>query len=138
MEMSIPFSASLRRQWRKRGYNRLSPTNRRNLKVARLGAGRNRSWRLRLAPKLRLIRLAASPFKLWYKLKNAYINMMLRFAASAGYSNTSSVFGAKRIPKARGAPMAYSRTEFENRLVFEIYKSVVASLELSYSSQHLS
>ncbi|KAL0343384.1 UNVERIFIED_CONTAM: hypothetical protein Sangu_1225800 [Sesamum angustifolium] len=134
MEMSIPFGGSLRRQWRRRGYNRLSPTNRRNLKLARLGAARNRSWRLRLAPKLRLIRLA-SPFKLWHKLKNAYMNMMLRFAASAGYSNTASVFGAKRIPKARGAPMAYSRTEFENRLVLEIYKSVVASLELGYSKQ---
>ncbi|KAK4416461.1 hypothetical protein Salat_2471600 [Sesamum alatum] len=131
MEISVPFS--LRRQWRRRGYNRLSPTNRRNLKVARFGAGR-RSWRLRLAPKLRLIRLA-SPLKLWYKLKNAYMNMMLRFASSAGYSNSAGVFGAKRIPKARGAPMAYSRIEFENRLVFEIYKSMVASFELGYSKQ---
>ncbi|KAL0450035.1 UNVERIFIED_CONTAM: hypothetical protein Slati_1559900 [Sesamum latifolium] len=132
--MSIPFGGSLRRQWRRRGYNRLSPTNRRNLKVARLGAAGKRSWRLKLAPKLRLIRLP-SPFKLWCKLKNAYVNMMLRFAASAGYSNTASVFGTKRIPKARGESMAYSRTEFENRLVFEIYKSVVASLELGYSKQ---
>ncbi|KAI3451792.1 hypothetical protein Pfo_008457 [Paulownia fortunei] len=128
----IPFTG---RQWRRRGYNRLSPTNRRNMKVAKLGAGKSkRSWRLRLAPKLRLIRLA-SPLKLWYKMKNAYMNMMLRFATNSGSSNSVNVFGVKRIPKARNAPMAYSRTEFENRLIFEIYKSMVASFELGYTKQ---
>lgn len=126
----IPFAGSLRRR---RGYNRLSPTNRRNIKVARFGAGK-RSWRLRLAPKLRLIRLA-SPLKLWYKLKNAYMNMMLRIATNSGSSNSTNFFGTKRIPKARDVPMAYSRTEFENRLVFEIYKSMVPSYELGYSKQ---
>ncbi|KAK6151018.1 hypothetical protein DH2020_015950 [Rehmannia glutinosa] len=128
-------AGSLRRQWKRRGYNRLSPTNRRNTKVARFGAANSkRSWRLRLAPKLRLIRLA-SPLKLWSRLKNAYVNMMLRFANNSGSSNSVNVFGVKRIPKARDAKMAYSRTEFENRLIFEIYKSMVASYELGYSKQ---
>ncbi|KAL9158438.1 hypothetical protein ABFS82_08G068900 [Erythranthe guttata] len=131
----IQFGGSLSRRWRRRGYNKLSPTNRRSVKVVRFGAANsNRSWRMKLAPKLRLIRLA-SPLKLWNRLKNAYMNMMIGFASNSGSANGVSVFGAKRIPKSRDAPMAYSRTEFENRLVFEIYKSMVASFELGYSKQ---
>ncbi|KAK6151009.1 hypothetical protein DH2020_015941 [Rehmannia glutinosa] len=68
-------------------------------------------------------------------IENAYVNMMLRFANNSGSSNSVNVFGVKRIPKARDAKMAYSRTEFENRLIFEIYKSMVASYELGYSKQ---
>ncbi|KAG8384110.1 hypothetical protein BUALT_Bualt04G0083900 [Buddleja alternifolia] len=134
----MSYNGSLRRQWRsRRGYNRVSPSNRRNLKVARFGSAGNskRSWRLRLAPKLRLVRLA-SPLKLWYKFKNAYMNMMLKFATNSGSSNSGNIFGAKRIPKARDVPnMGYSRTEFENRLIFEIYKNMVASFELGYNNK---
>ncbi|KAL1536953.1 hypothetical protein AAHA92_29521 [Salvia divinorum] len=118
---------------RRRGYSRLSPKNRGKMQVARLGGGAaKRSWRLRLAPKLRLIR-AASPLRLWTKLKNAYVNMMLRLADNSGSSNSTNVFGAKRVPKARDARTAYSNSEFENRLIFEIYKSMVASYELGYT-----
>ncbi|KAL8472634.1 hypothetical protein ACS0TY_029093 [Phlomoides rotata] len=114
---------------RRSGYNRSSPKNRRSLKVARLGAEK-RSWRLRLAPKLRL----ASPVKLWYKMKSVYTNMMLKLATNSGSSNSNNVFGAKRInPESGDGKMEYSRTEFENRLVFEIYKSISSSLELGYS-----
>ncbi|XP_051126841.1 uncharacterized protein LOC127248521 [Andrographis paniculata] len=129
MEIIAPFTGSLRRQWRRRGYNRLSPSrNRRNLRVEKLGAGNTKrfSWRFRLGRKLRL---AASPARLWWRMKNAYVNMMLRLGAP-------NAFGNKRIPKAReGPPMAYSKTEFENRLVFEIYKSMVSSFELGYTTK---
>ncbi|XP_057779586.1 uncharacterized protein LOC130998171 [Salvia miltiorrhiza] len=125
----IQFASSMRRR---RGYNRLSPKNRSKMQVARLGGATKRSWRVRLAPKLRLIR-AASPLRLWSKLKNAYMNMMLRVAENSGSSNTANVFGSKRMPKARGAPATYSNTEFENRLIFEIYKSMVSSFELGYN-----
>ncbi|XP_051140652.1 uncharacterized protein LOC127258056 [Andrographis paniculata] len=122
---TVPFSGR-----RRRGYNRLSPPHRRSLKVAKFGGSR-RSWRLRMgAPKLRLIRLAASPLRLWYRLKNAYMNMMLRVRLGS-----APEFGGKRIPEARASPVAYSRSEFENRLVFEIYKSMVASFELGYSKK---
>ncbi|XP_047939923.1 uncharacterized protein LOC125187379 [Salvia hispanica] len=117
---------------RRRGYTRLSPKNRGKMQVARLGGAPKRSWRLRLAPKLRLIR-AASPLRLWTKLKNAYVNMMLRLAHNSGSSNSTNVFGAKRVPKARDARITYSNSEFENRLIFEIYKSMVASYELGYN-----
>ncbi|KAG6412466.1 hypothetical protein SASPL_125145 [Salvia splendens] len=132
MEITAFNGSPVTRRWRKRGYNRLSPPNRRSLKVVRLNSSK-RSWRLRLTPKLRLVRLA-SPMKLWCRFKNAYMKMMLKFANIAGTSGAANTaFGANRIPKARDAPMEYSRTEFENRLVLEIYKSMVASLELGYN-----
>ncbi|KAK4426612.1 hypothetical protein Salat_1429900 [Sesamum alatum] len=133
----VPLNGSLvKRQWRRRGYNKLSPTSRRTVKIVKFGAGSaspsKRSWRLRLPPKLRLVRLA-SPLRLWHRLKNAYMKMMLRFANTSGTSNSVNIFGAKRIPKARDVPAAHSRSEFENRLILEIYKSMVASLELGYT-----
>ncbi|GFP85336.1 hypothetical protein PHJA_000677300 [Phtheirospermum japonicum] len=71
--------------------------------------------------------------RLWCRFKNAYMKMMLRLANASGTSNAANAFGQKRIPKARDAPMNYSRTEFDNRLVLEIYKSMVSSLELGYN-----
>lgn len=116
-------------QRRRRGYNRLSPSKR-SLKIVRFGSGNSkRSWKIRIAPKLRLIKLV-SPLKLFLRLKNAYVNMMLRLANNTNTSNSGNVFGEKRIPKARDAPVSYSRSEFENRLMLEIYKSMVSSLEL--------
>ncbi|XP_073280546.1 uncharacterized protein [Primulina huaijiensis] len=117
-----------KQQGRRRGYNRLSPTKR-SLKIVRLRSNSKRSWKMRIAPKLRLIRLV-SPLKLWWRLKNAYVNTMLRLANSSNTANSGNMFGEKRIPKARGAPVSHSRSEFENRLVLEIYKSMVSSLEL--------
>ncbi|KAL3640413.1 hypothetical protein CASFOL_015381 [Castilleja foliolosa] len=130
----IPYSGKLikKQYWRKiTGYNKLSSSNnKRNVKVVRFGANKpRRPWRLRLAPRLRLARLA-SPMKLWCRFKDAYMKMMLKLANTSG---TGSVFGRKRIPGARDAKMGYSRTEFENRLILEIYKSMVPSLELGYN-----
>lgn len=128
----VPFSGSFskRLQWRRRGYSRLSSANKTKVKIVRFGTGK-RLWRVRLAPKLRLIRLG-SPLKLWFRFKNAYVKMMLKLANTTGTSNSPNVFGAKRIPQARPEPTPYTQTEFEKRLVLEIYKSMVSSLELGY------
>ncbi|XP_075475844.1 uncharacterized protein LOC142513050 [Primulina tabacum] len=128
---TIPFTKSLSRQWRRRGYSRLSP-RRRNLKAARFGGNLKSSWKVRIKRKLRLVRLV-SPLKLWYSFKNAYTNMMLRLANTSHTANSGNLFGEKRIPKARDIKQTYTRSEFENRLVLEIYKSMVASLELGYN-----
>lgn len=126
--ISNPFNGTLsrRQQFRRRVYNRL--TNRKN------NVKTMRSWRFRLNPKLGL--KIASPLKLWFKLKNAYMNMMLKLATSTGTSKSGNMFGAKRIPKVRLVPTDYSRTEFDNRLIHEIYKSMVASSELSSTRQN--
>lgn len=64
------------------------------------------------------------------------MNMMLNLAGNVGYLSTGNVFGEKRIPKARQAPVVYSSEEVERRLIFEIYKalqSLQASSELTHS-----
>ncbi|KAM7516333.1 hypothetical protein LguiA_005916 [Lonicera macranthoides] len=114
--------------WRRRRYQRLGgATNRKNLKTVRFGGGPQRSWRIKVVPKLRLKAVILSPFKIWSKLKNAYVNMMLNLAGKVGHSNNVNVFGEIRIPKARQVSKGYSSNEFENRLVFEIYKALAAS-----------
>ncbi|KAF5457480.1 hypothetical protein F2P56_021580 [Juglans regia] len=129
-----PIRGSLKRCWRRQQYQRLygSKTNRRNMKVMRFGDSPRRVWRIRSAiPKLRW--KIGSPFKIWAKLKNAYINMMVNLAGNVGYLSTTNVFGGKRIPKGRqgAAAAVYSVEEVENRLIFEIYKVLQASRELS-------
>ncbi|CAN4083170.1 unnamed protein product [Withania somnifera] len=111
---------------RKRRYHRLDVTGRKNIKVIRFG-GRSpkRTWRIIATPKLKLKNI--SPLKLWNKFKNAYINMMLQLTGNVKDGN---MFGTKRIPKAREVKLAYTNTEFENRLIYEIYKSIVPSMEL--------
>ncbi|EPS58674.1 hypothetical protein M569_16141, partial [Genlisea aurea] len=103
---------------------------RRIIKVSRLGGAgaiSGRSWRFRLGRKVRLM---VSPAKFWCKLKNAYVNTMLRINGSG--SDSAAYFDDKRIPNSRDRPTSYSRSEFENRLILEMYKSVVPSLELGY------
>ncbi|KAL2531619.1 Uncharacterized protein Adt_04970 [Abeliophyllum distichum] len=132
MEM-IPSSSNgsfNRKKWSRNGYSRLSVKN--TGKSIRFGSGskEKRSWRIKITRKLRL--KLSSPLKLWCKLKNSYMNMMLKLARNTG--SGISHLGSKRIPKSRQIQTGYSTTEFENRLVFEIYKNMVASYELGSNS----
>ncbi|KAM7520283.1 hypothetical protein LguiB_019245 [Lonicera macranthoides] len=132
--LSNPFNSSSKTYWRRRRYQRLGgATNRKNLKTVRFGGGPQRSWRIKVIPKLRLKPVILSPFKIWSKLKNAYVNMMLNLAGKVGHSNNVNVFGEIRIPKARQvSKAAYSTNDFNNRLILEIYKSLMVSHELGY------
>ncbi|KAL3346200.1 hypothetical protein AABB24_024907 [Solanum stoloniferum] len=114
-----------RSQWGKRK----SGNGRKNIKVIKLGGKSQKRtiiWRIKAIPKLKL--KIFSPFKLWNKFKNAYMNMMFHLAGNV--NNENYMFGRKRIPKAREIELAYSNSEFENRLIYEIYKSMVPSMEL--------
>lgn len=122
---SNPFSGSIKRYRRRRGYKRLD--GRKSTKTIRIGGGPKRSWRIKVAPRLRLKMAFLSPLKLWGKLKNTYVNMMLNLAGSAGNLNNRNLLARKRNPKAREIHSGYSVNEFENRLAFEIYKALVAS-----------
>lgn len=102
-----------------------SNAERKNMKVVKFGGNSKRGWKIRVAKKLKL-KMSLSPLKLWKKIKTGYVNMMLNLG-----NGGSSVFGEKRIPQARQLQITYAPTEFENRLVLEIYKSLVASRELS-------
>ncbi|GAA0139142.1 hypothetical protein LIER_00751 [Lithospermum erythrorhizon] len=122
-----PFNGNIKRYWRRRKYERLDGIKgRRNMKVVRFGGTTKRSWRFRVFKRLHL-KIILSPIKLWNKFKNSYINMMLQLVGNG----TTSLFGGKRIPKGRQVASKYSNIEFENRLVFEIYKNLVASMELN-------
>ncbi|KAK9271691.1 hypothetical protein L1049_002054 [Liquidambar formosana] len=127
-----PSKGSLNRYWRRRKYHRLDGAitgQNKNVRLARFGGGRTKKfWKIRAVPKLRL--KAFSPLKLWTRFKNAYMDMMLNLAGSVGHLNGGNVLEGKRIPKKRQVPLVYSSDEFENRLVYEIYKAMIASREL--------
>jgi hypothetical protein len=125
-----PIKGRLKRYWRRQRYERLhgSKRSRKNVQIVRLGGSPSRVWRMRAIPKLRL--KIVSPFRLWTKLKNAYMNTMLSLAGNVAHLSSSNVFGARRIPKARQVPLNYSFEEIENRLIIEIYKAL-ASRELT-------
>ncbi|OIT03067.1 hypothetical protein A4A49_00253 [Nicotiana attenuata] len=120
------FLRNLNKQWRRRKYHHLDGVGRNNMKVTRFG-GKRAIWRIKAVPKLKLKMF--SPLKLWKKLKNAYINMMLNLSGNVSYLSSGNVFDGKRIPKARQVQVGYTNTEFENRLM-HIYKSLVPSMEL--------
>lgn len=128
--VSTPHHGSLKRYWRRRQYHRLDGAtgNKKNVRVTRFGGKARRAWKIKAIPKLRLKIL--SPLKLWGKLKDAYINMMLSVAGNNGALNNPNTFGARRIPKARKVPVVYSKDEFDGRLVYEIYKVLAASREI--------
>ncbi|KAL8123898.1 hypothetical protein AgCh_011776 [Apium graveolens] len=132
MEMfsSSPFSGSSKRYNQKRpaGCNATFDGRRKSVKIVTLGGSPKRSWRIKTVPKLKLKLILSSPMKLWRELKNGYINMILNL----GRSSSANGSAEKRIPKARqSSRVTYTNTEFDNRLVFEIYKSLVTSHELA-------
>ncbi|XP_015962982.1 uncharacterized protein LOC107486925 [Arachis duranensis] len=119
---------------RRRRYQRgSSGSGGRKTKVIRWLKRRPRKyWRIRTIPKLRWV--IRSPLKMLTKLKNAYMNFMLRLAGNIGSLNTHNnivVFGGKRIPKPRQFSMRFSGDAFEARLIYEISKTLVASHELN-------
>ncbi|WOG92894.1 hypothetical protein DCAR_0312171 [Daucus carota subsp. sativus] len=129
---SSPFRGSSKSDHRKRpaGYNATFNGRRKSAKTVTLGGSPKRSWRIRTVPKLKFKLILSSPMRLWRKLKNRYMNLMLNL----GSSSSAKGFGEKRIPKARqSSTTTYTTTEFDNRLVFEIYKSLMTSHEMATS-----
>ncbi|KAK8711928.1 hypothetical protein V6N13_147184 [Hibiscus sabdariffa] len=127
-----PIPGTLKRFWRRRRY-RLNGgeaiRNRKKIKVVRMGGGSQRFWKIKATPKLRC-RMIGWPMKVLRKLKDGYMNMMLRLAGSVGYLSKENEFGGKRIPKARKVALGYSNSEFDQRLLYEIYKNLIPAREL--------
>ncbi|OWM64412.1 uncharacterized protein LOC116207084 [Punica granatum] len=132
MDIVKPLNGSIKRYWRRKKYKRLHAevAHQKRVQVMRFGRGSSRRfWKIRIVPKLQW--RIPSPLKLLTRLRNAYVKMMFSLAGNVGSLNTNSVFGAKRIPKARQAPVVYSADEIENRLVYEIYLALKASRDLA-------
>ncbi|XP_027353238.1 uncharacterized protein LOC113863750 [Abrus precatorius] len=118
-----PTYGGIKRYLRRRRYQRLDGGNGgKKTKIIRLRRSPRRSWRIRVVPRLSWV--VRSPLKMFTKLKNAYMNFMLRSM------NSDNMFGDKHIPKARQVSKDYSGDAFEARLIFEISKALVASHEL--------
>ncbi|KAL5722059.1 hypothetical protein ACHQM5_005627 [Ranunculus cassubicifolius] len=122
---------SSKRFLRKRQYQRLD-INGDDTKVIRLGGKRKLTWKIRAFRKLKLGFRFVSPIKLFARLRDGYINMML--GMSGNVNDSHSLFGNKRIGRASRNGRKISKAEkIDEKLILEIYKSLKASRELTSS-----
>ncbi|XP_068661155.1 uncharacterized protein [Aristolochia californica] len=121
----------LRGYWRRKSYVRLDglPGRRRKsrVEISTVDASRRRRfWRIRIAPRLKLFRIA-SPKRFFLRLRDAYVRMMLSFANSSvfsgGYGYGNDVPG--RVGFGKG-PLK----EYDEKVIVEIYKTLVAQGQL--------
>ncbi|KAM3409947.1 hypothetical protein ACQJBY_002297 [Aegilops geniculata] len=121
--------------WKHRGYDRLDAAaaqRRPALATAELGAGggaaaaatagRRRGWRVRRRGLGRRVLRALSPRRLLARLRDAYVNAMLRLASSAAVGYGSAPFCAAPEPFARPRPLK----EYDEKVLVEMYRSILA------------
>ncbi|CAF2113613.1 hypothetical protein YC2023_103112 [Brassica napus] len=109
-----------KRYWRRwRGYEKLdgsSTVGRRNAKRVKMDpTSKKRSWRIKIMPKLRILR-RASPKKLLVWLRDSYVNMMMRLANSRAVGPSAyggSSFGSGQMK------------EYDEKVLVEMYKSIL-------------
>ncbi|KAL3827789.1 hypothetical protein ACJIZ3_016591 [Penstemon smallii] len=116
--------------WRRKGYQRINAGGRkRNTRVLELASTaedgstrRRRFWRIKLTPRLKL-KLRFSPKKFMVGLRDAYVNMMTKFANSRMLGGG---YGSGGFP-GDGVTGFGMRTvkEYDERMIVEIYKSIV-------------
>ncbi|KAL5726367.1 hypothetical protein ACHQM5_009415 [Ranunculus cassubicifolius] len=122
---NTPIYGSINRYWRRRHYERLDVKGKR-IEVIRLGGKRKTSWKIKAIRKLKFgfrIRIA-SPFKLLGKLRDAYMTMMLSLSQNVGSLSGQSLFVRKTIKEDNDSQKFSKAEEFENKLIFEIYKAL--------------
>ncbi|PWZ19662.1 hypothetical protein Zm00014a_018150 [Zea mays] len=134
------YKGGIKGYWKRRGYDRIDAAaaqRRPRLPTAELGGGeaqpqpaggrRRRGWRVRRRAGVlgrRLLR-ALSPRRLLARLRDAYVNAMLRLASSAavaGYGGAGPYCTAAD-PFARPRPLT---REYDEKALVEIYRSILA------------
>ncbi|CAN6336732.1 unnamed protein product [Urochloa humidicola] len=138
----IRFTQGVRAYWRRRKYHRLEAGDgggksqggaTRQLGTARRGGGWGAMRRLRVRVRVVL----AAPRRALARARDAYVGGMLALAKRASalaLPGGADGLWAKRVPRRKQLPAAtgaVKTTEFEQRLILEIYKSIVASKELT-------
>ncbi|CAH8362935.1 unnamed protein product [Eruca vesicaria subsp. sativa] len=118
------------RYWRtkSRGYERLdgstntSNSDPRNVKQVKLDPTRKRRFwrRIKIVPKLRVLKKTTSPRKLLTRLRDSYVNMMLRLANSPAIGSSFGYGGEYE----HDSGLASSR-EYDEKKLVEIYKSML-------------
>ncbi|XP_018824761.1 uncharacterized protein LOC108994122 [Juglans regia] len=118
----------LRGYWKRRGYERLtgSTGQRRRMGAEQLGSarGRSRFWRIKITPKLR-VRRVPSPKSFFVRLRDWYVNLMLRFANSPLCSTAGAGYGGAVSWDGIGGLQGRSLKEYDEKVIVEIYKSMV-------------
>ncbi|KAK3134761.1 hypothetical protein QOZ80_5BG0410410 [Eleusine coracana subsp. coracana] len=117
----IRFTRGVRSYWRRRKYHRLESGE---------GKARGATQQLGVAPRRLRVRVLA-------RARDAYVGAMLALTRKASSAMAllpgESMWANKRGRKQQlpAAPGHGKPTEFEQRLILEIYKSIVASKELT-------
>jgi hypothetical protein len=128
------FTRAIRAHWKKRKHQRLEQGRKRTTLVTRLGDAqthrtRNRFFKLRSICRIHIRIL--SPIKILARIRDAYVSAMLGLASKGSAFSTETgpeAYWTKRIP--RSGSTRLGKTEYEKRLIAEIYKSLVASGEV--------
>uniref|UniRef100_A0A0E0L628 Uncharacterized protein n=1 Tax=Oryza punctata TaxID=4537 RepID=A0A0E0L628_ORYPU len=141
----IRFTRGIRSHWGRRKYQRLEAANGGGKTRATQQLGARRGWGLRLRRLLRVrVRVAKvwlSPARLLARIRDAYVGGMLavsRKASAMSLPTAPEGLWPRRVPRRKQlpAPRPGQLTDFEQRLVVEIYKSIVASKELTTMLHH--
>lgn len=133
----IRFTRGVRAYWRRQKYHRLAGADGklRSRPSRQLGSGGGARVRRRVRV------LLAGPRRALARARDAYVGGMLalgRRASALALPGAVEALWAKRVPRHKQqqqqqlpAPGNGKPTEFEQRLILEIYKSIVASKELT-------
>ncbi|KAJ9187830.1 hypothetical protein P3X46_003245 [Hevea brasiliensis] len=131
--VSATMYTKLRAYWRRRGYQRLNKSTRRRMNQIELGSTRRRRfWRIKIKPKLKIFQIA-SPKKLFIWLRDTYVRMMLGFANSRLIGAGGYGYG---FPDGMAAFEKGPLKEYDEKLIIEIYKSLVKAQSQSQLVPH--
>ncbi|KAF2325120.1 hypothetical protein GH714_022881 [Hevea brasiliensis] len=131
--VSATMYTKLRAYWRRRGYQRLNKSTRRRMNQIELGSTRRRRfWRIKIKPKLKIFQIA-SPKKLFIWLRDTYVRMMLGFANSRLIGAGGYGYG---FPDGIAAFEKGPLKEYDEKLIIEIYKSLVKAQSQSQLVPH--
>ncbi|KAK4357210.1 hypothetical protein RND71_022820 [Anisodus tanguticus] len=115
--ISTKVYSGLKGYWRRRGYQKLNRKNR--IELSGSTRKKRRFWKIKLTPKLKL-KINFKQFslkKLLVRLRDAYVNTMLRVANTrgfgGGYGGDYGGFGMRPIK------------EYDEKVLVEIYKSMI-------------
>ncbi|GLJ05193.1 hypothetical protein SUGI_0013360 [Cryptomeria japonica] len=118
--VSSPNSISLYLHRRK--YERLRG-RRKKIRVLRLRGQRNKAWKVRVLRKVRII--CVSPKSFLQRFRDAYVNLLTKFSSKL-LSFSGSSHGHLAHP--------YTNDVYEERVLAEMYKSMIAKGQLLPSS----
>ncbi|KAF8720039.1 hypothetical protein HU200_024811 [Digitaria exilis] len=141
------YKGGIKAYWKRRGYDRIDAAaaqRRPRLPTAELGGGearpspapepaagrRRRGWRVRRRVGVfgRRILRALSPRRLLVRLRDAYVNAMLRIASSAAVAGYGAAAPYCTAPDPFTRPRPLTR-DYDEKALVEIYRAILASGE---------